>query len=125
VKTELKKKNTMAARAITNVVLGVTTILAFYSTLRLAQKNGWQDFFAADDNLLPGTTIPARTSFTGFEPVDNLLVSKVRFYYACVSGQLPELSVFTAYMGGQMLAIHTIVELEALREANADNLISL
>jgi len=119
----------MLFRIATSLVLVAITVFGFISILSLAEWNGWMPMFQAvlssEDNLLPGTDKAGRTEFTGFSPVDYALSRLIRFFYPSVSGQSPVLSLFTAYMAGQILAVHTAVELEGLRIGNADTPMSL
>jgi hypothetical protein len=119
----------MAARIVTTLVLAATAVFGYFSILGLAERNGWaamlRELMARDDAVLPGTDQLGRTQFTGVEPLDYLIFQLVRFFYVCASGQLPTLSIFAAYMAGQVLAMHTAVELEGLRSGNEGTVMSL
>ncbi|KAL9948847.1 hypothetical protein D7B24_004951 [Verticillium nonalfalfae] len=91
--------------------------------------NGWMDMkddlMAQPEPILPGAGGPARTYFTGSAAVDEALTGILMFYYPCVSGEMPALSFFTAYMAGQVLPIHTALLLESSRAGHHGTMLAI
>ena len=106
--------------------------LAAFAKYCLYDLYGVGSFFVIIDEVtpksgpmvLPGTTEPARTHFTGVAPIDGFLVLLLQFFWTGVNGQLPALSLFLVYMAGQCLAMHAMVVMEGMRAGNRGRVIS-
>ncbi|KAF7547154.1 hypothetical protein G7046_g9097 [Stylonectria norvegica] len=111
-----------------SLALGTIAIFGYLSILGLTARNGWAALFAAmlarNDATLPGTDAVARTAFTRVPALDYGLVQLVRFFYPCVSGERPALTLFAAWMAGQVLSMHTALGLEGLRKGNRGAVVS-
>jgi hypothetical protein len=112
----------MASRIAATAILVAISAFGYFSIIGLTARNGWGDKFNAYTSreiaVLPDTDIPARTHFTGVAGLDYVLVQLVKFFYPCVTGQLPALPFFSIYFAGQAIALHSILMLEGLRKGN-------
>lgn len=119
----------MAHRVAVTAALAAIGIFGYFSILGLIQRNGWADMFAeaiAQEKVkLSDMNESSKTGFIGIAPLDFFLDQLIRFFYPCVSGERPELSLFAAYFAGQVLPLHTAVVLEGLRKGNKGTIISL
>ncbi|KAK0704062.1 hypothetical protein B0T26DRAFT_681671 [Lasiosphaeria miniovina] len=108
----------MASRTLATAALVAVGVFGYFSILGLAAQNG---FFATLDALAAADAeagvAPAR--LTGLAPCDAFLQTLLRFFTPCVTGELPALSLFSAFAAVQVLPLHSVVVLEGLRAANA------
>ncbi|KAM0270616.1 hypothetical protein ACHAQH_009376 [Verticillium albo-atrum] len=106
----------MSHRVITTAALAALTAFGVFSMGVLLFLNGWIDMknepMAQPEPLLSGAGGPARTHFTGSAALDEALTGILKFFYPCVSGETPALSLFSAYMAGQVLPMHTALIVE-------------
>ncbi|CAM1510795.1 Fc.00g083080.m01.CDS01 [Cosmosporella sp. VM-42] len=118
----------MSIRVVATATLAVIAIFGNYSILGLIQRNGWASMFAdaiaQDVATLSSTGQAANKRFTGVPPLDFFLDQLLRFFYPCVSGERPVLSLFAAYFAGQVLPMHTAVVLEGMRTGNKGAIIA-
>ncbi|KAM0327576.1 hypothetical protein ACHAQA_005868 [Verticillium albo-atrum] len=116
----------MSHRAVATAVLAAISAFGANSIIGLIFRNGWMamndELMARPDPVLPGTGGPARTYFTGIAALDEAITGILKFFFPCVSGELPSLSFFSAYMAGQILPMHTALLLESLRAGNKGTL---
>jgi len=95
--------------------------LAFRNTF-LSQTDS---YMAAKPPVLPSTSIPIRSHYTGIVALDEHLTKLVLVFWETAWGNVPALSLLAVYMAGQCLATHTIVVLEGLRAGNKGRIVSL
>ncbi|KAK3358498.1 hypothetical protein B0T24DRAFT_685574 [Lasiosphaeria ovina] len=108
----------MASRTLATAALVAVGVFGYFSILGLAAQNGLLatlDALAASD--AEAGVAPAR--LTGLAPCDAFLQTLLRFFTPCVTGELPALSLFSAFAAVQVLPLHSVVVLEGLRAANA------
>ena len=104
-------------------VLACVTAFAIISILDLTRRNGFASM-TSETRGVPGAPLhdapnePSLTTFVGIEPIDTVLRILVGFFYPCVNGKHPELSLLCVLFCGQMLPLHTIMMLEGLRSGN-------
>ncbi|EEY23390.1 conserved hypothetical protein [Verticillium alfalfae VaMs.102] len=118
----------MAHRTATTGALLALNAFGVLSIGGLLFLNGWMDMkddlMAQPEPMLPGAGGPARTYFTGSAALDEALTGILKFFYPCVSGEMPALSLFTAYMAGQVLPIHTALLLESSRAGHRSTMLA-
>ncbi|OHE94915.1 hypothetical protein CORC01_09834 [Colletotrichum orchidophilum] len=63
-------------------------------------------------------------TFTTLKPLDRLLTMLVRFFKPILDGKDPNLTLFSIFMAGQLLAVHVLIQVEGLRAGNRGRLVS-
>ncbi|KAG7149424.1 Citreoviridin biosynthesis protein D like [Verticillium longisporum] len=85
----------MSHRTATTGALLVLNAFGVLSIGGLLFLNGWMDMkddlIAQSEPMLPGAGGPARTYFTGSAALDEALTGILKFFYPCVSGEMPAL----------------------------------
>src|SRR5690349_20239210 len=106
-------------------------LLTVFGGYALYGFNFGNDFFEIlrrfiDQKQLPNDGIPNEyTSLTGLKYFDDLLSNFVLFFWPCVNGDHPDISLFGMLFIGQSVAAWTLTMLEGMRTGNAGQLISL
>ncbi|KAK1625517.1 hypothetical protein BDP81DRAFT_356055 [Colletotrichum phormii] len=84
-----------------------------------------------DLSVTNGLMDPAQTglagepiTFTTLKPLDGLLTMLVRFFKPILDGKDPNLTLFSIFMAGQLLAVHVLIQVEGLRAGNRGRLVS-
>ena len=68
--------------------------------------------------LLPGTTIPFRTVYTGISQIDGMLVNLNGFFWQLLDGSTPTASLHAFQFGGQVVGLWSLTILDGLRSGN-------
>ncbi|KAL2873772.1 hypothetical protein SGCOL_011088 [Colletotrichum sp. CLE4] len=81
-----------------------------------------------DLSVTNGLMDPAQTglagepiTFTTLKPLDGLLTMLVRFFKPILDGKDPNLTLFSIFMAGQLLAVHVLIQVEGLRAGNRES----
>jgi hypothetical protein len=121
---------TMPSSALAFVGFVLVAIAATWGIFGLQWYNGFIELhhtFDATESLpvrLPGSDIPAMTRFTGFQGLDEYLLTMVRFFVPGAFGESHALSLFSTYFLGQIIPLHTFLLQESLKAGNAGSIIS-
>lgn len=75
--------------------------------------------------VLPGTTAPLRTSYTGIYRLDQQLAALCLFFWQLVDGSQPNASLLSFHFAGQIAAGWGILTMEKLRSGNRGRIIAL
>jgi hypothetical protein len=118
----------MATANATKALLILSALAAGYCIIGLQVKNGTFDILAEMTSeaprRLPGSDELLVQQYTKVWPLDFQLKELVTFFWPVVNGELPELSLFGAYIATQIVPVHVLVLLEGLRRGNKGKLIS-
>jgi hypothetical protein len=95
-----------------------------------AYRNGWMDNAAtilrSDDPkifVLPGSQTPILECYTGFKPLDNLLMLASVIFANVGDGSAPQLSLYAIQFAGQLVPLFTVMIIEGLRAGNEDSIL--
>ncbi|KAK7450387.1 hypothetical protein CaCOL14_003220 [Colletotrichum acutatum] len=91
--------------------------LAKVAIYDLSVTNGLMD---STESALAGEPI----TFTTLKPLDSLLTMLVKFFKPILDGEDPNLTLFSIFMAGQLLAVHVLIQVEGLRAGNRERLVS-
>lgn len=110
------------------IALCSLSLSAWYAIWGLSISNGtllrmW-DVRHARHPILPGTSEPLKTSFTGIFPIDYFCTVMTLFFWEIVDGSRPDASVVGLYFLPQALGILLPLWVEGLRSGNAGKRIS-
>ena len=119
----------MAVVTVVKLILLLFSALGFYFTWFLFLKNGSNDHMVhvrdVGPQVLPGTTAPLRTSYTGIHKLDHQLTTLCLFFWQLVDGSQPNASLLCFHFGGQLAAGWGILTMEKLRSGNRGRIIAL
>lgn len=103
--------------------------LGFYFTWYLYLNNGTLDHMThvrdVGPHILPGTTAPLRTVYTGFEQIDYQLTVLCLFFWELIDGSKPSASLLWFHFAGQIAVGYGLLMMEKLRSGNKGRIISL
>ncbi|KAG8532877.1 uncharacterized protein KY384_002755 [Bacidia gigantensis] len=110
------------------VILPLLSVLGYYLTHYLIAHNGTVDRMVqirdVGPRLLPGTSEPVRTVYTGIPYIDDQLGILTVIFWEQVDGSRPDASLFAFYFGAQIFPAWGVIMVEGLRKANRGRLIS-
>lgn len=122
-------KSLSAMKTFAILALLAIHLFGMNSMYGLIYRNGYIDaLFHLRDNgpqLLPGSSHPIRTWYTGIRPLDKLLTLSVVMFANVTDGTAPQLSLYGFYFTGQMASIFTVLIIEGLRDQNEKGVMSL
>ncbi|MCJ1404566.1 hypothetical protein MMC11_007792 [Xylographa trunciseda] len=102
--------------------------LGAYLTWGLALNNGTLSMMERireyGPQLLPGTDVPLKQSYTGIQAIDNQLTVLVLFFWQLVDGGMPGASLGTFRFASQFVPGWGLVVLESMRSGNKGRIIS-
>lgn len=119
----------MAALAIIKIVQLLLSALGFYFTWYLYLHNGTYDHMVhvrdVGPRILPGTTAPLRTVYTGIGWIDYQLTVLCLFFWELVDGSQPNASLLCFHFAGQIVAGYGLLMIEKSRSGNKGRIITL
>lgn len=119
----------MAAVTAIKCIQLLLSALAFYFTWYLYLNNGTVDhtirISGIGPQILPGTTAPLRTFYTGIEWIDYQLTVLCLLFWELVDGSQPNASLLLFHLGGQTAALWGLLMMEKLRSGNKGRIITL
>jgi hypothetical protein len=108
-------------------VLPLFSVSAIYALFIFSFRNDL--FFLIQDSIakkiLPGSDEPLRTTYTGIEGLDYVLMTLGPFFWPAVSGSSPSMSLYLCGFLGSYGAAWTLLTLEGWRRGNIGKLIAL
>ena len=114
---------------VTQVILLLLSVIGFYGTWYLILNNGTVEKMAHIRDVGPrelrGTEAPLKTSYTGFDFVDQQLTVLALFFWETVDGSMPNVSLHVFHFGGQIAGAYGLVLIESMRAGNRWRLVSL
>lgn len=107
--------------------LTLLSLFALYAIFYFAEINGLNKLAAStvEAGVLPNTTEPLRTVYTGIEPLDRLLTLLGTFFWPVVEGRNVTLTLHSVAFSGAFGAAWVLVMLEAWREGNSGTVAAL
>lgn len=119
----------MATVNVLKFLLLLLSALGFYSTWYLFLNNGTFDHMIhvreIGPRVLPGTTAPLKTWYTGIARLDHQLTALCLFFWQLVDGSRPDASLLCFHFAGQMSAGWGLLMMEKLRFGNRGRIIAL
>jgi hypothetical protein len=101
----------------------------FTSMYGLVYRNGYiqslMDLWSNGPYVLPGTSTPILTRFTGIWPMDKALTLAGVMFCNVTNGSTPQLSLYGFQFAGQLVPIFTVMAIEGLRRGNRGGVMSL
>ena len=114
---------------VTKVALVILSAAAYYATWHILLNNGTTQHMARirdlGPRLLPGTTKPVRTVYTGVPSIDYQLTVLVLLFWEIVNGSAPVGSLFSFHFATQIACGWGLLMIESLRRGNQWTLVSL
>ena len=119
----------MAAITTMKIAQLLLSAVGFYFTWYMWLNNGTADRMArirdVGPRILPGTTAPLRTSYTGIKPIDYQLTVLCLFFWELIDGSQPNASLLCFHFAGQLAAGWGLLMVEKLRSGNKGRIITL
>lgn len=111
-------------------ILPLLAVAGYYCTHGLSERTGhWKllrQVRESEPQLLPGSKAPIKLKYTGIGyPVDHVLAALAAIFWPIVDGSSPNASLQAFEFAGQVVALWTVLEIEARRLGNKWRLISL
>lgn len=111
------------------ITLPLLAVIGVLGTFKLAKDNGFIDLLnaslASARPTLPDSILPLRTRWTGIAAIDKQAATFVSFFWACLDGKTPALSLQAVHFMGQGTALWVLLLVESFRVGNAWRLVSL
>ncbi|KAL2069936.1 hypothetical protein VTL71DRAFT_14615 [Oculimacula yallundae] len=102
--------------------LGLNSLFSAYAMWGRLYRYGYYDAMVRlrdlGPHVLPGSSHPILTTYTGIGPLDRLATFSVVFFSNVTDGSAPQESLFGLYFGGQLAAMLTLTMIEAARIGN-------
>lgn len=119
----------MVTVTMMKIVLLLLSALGFYFTWYLYLHNGTYDHMVRvrdiGPRVLPGTTAPLRTVYTGIGLIDYQLTVLCLFFWELVDGSQPNTSLLCFHFAGQIAAGYGLFMIEKSRSGNKGRIIAL
>ena len=94
------------------------SLFSIYGTWGLFGGNGTMEISAdyKKAGMLPGTTVPFRSVYTGIPQFDGFLVTVNSFFWQVLDGSHPTYALHSFRFGGQVIALWSLVMLDGMRQ---------
>ena len=114
---------------VSQVALAFLSVAAYYATWHILLNNATTNHMARirdiGPRLLPGTTEPVRTVYTGVPSIDYQLTVLVLLFWEIVNGSTPAGSLFCFHFATQIACGWGLLMIESLRHGNQRTIVSL
>ncbi|KAI9783630.1 MAG: hypothetical protein M1816_001221 [Peltula sp. TS41687] len=113
---------------VAKLILPLLAVAGYICTHGVAARTGYWTLVTSqvrESRLLPGTKAPLKLRYIGITRVDNFLAALATVFWPLVDGSYAHASLQAFQFVGQLVALWTVLEIEARRFGNSWRLISL